>query len=83
MAKSDLENIRKNKADYNRTRYNKDPEYKNKIKRSYQKWYAKNKDSVIQRITKNHEKSHASYILYQKEYYRYIKYRTKYASKKA
>jgi hypothetical protein len=81
MAKSDLEHLRKAKSDYNRNRYNKDPEFKNKVKESYQKWYAKNKKSVIERVTKNHQKNHDDYLVYQKEHYQYLKYRKKYAAK--
>lgn len=81
MVKSDLENLRKTKADYNRSRYNKDPEFKNKVKESYRKWYAKNKKSVIERVTKNRQKNHDEYLVYQKEHYRYLKYRKKYAAK--
>ncbi|HWP78777.1 MAG TPA: hypothetical protein VNL34_03915 [Candidatus Nitrosotenuis sp.] len=81
MAKSDLENRRKSKADYNRSRYNKDPEFKNKVKESYRKWYAKNKEKVIARILKNRQKNHNKYLIYQKEHYRYLKYRKKYVEK--
>jgi hypothetical protein len=81
MAKSDLENLRKAKADYNRNRYNKDLEFKNRIKESYRRWYAKNKKSVIERVIKNRQKNHGDYLAYQKEHYRYLKYRKKYASK--
>lgn len=81
MAKSDLENRRKAKADYNRQRYNKDPEFRNKVKEAYRKWYAKNRDSVIERVSKNHQKNHTRYLLYQKEHYRYLKYRRKYVEK--
>ena len=81
MAKSDLENLRKAKADYNRNRYNKDPEFKNKIKESYKKWYTKNKKSVVQRVLENRQKNHRSYLIYQREHYQYLKYRRKYAGK--
>lgn len=81
MVKSDLEITRKAKADYNRSRYNKDPEFQNKMKESFRKWYAKNRKSVIDRIRKNREKNHVRYLAYQKEHYRYLKYRKKYAAK--
>jgi hypothetical protein len=81
MARSSVENLKKAKADYNRSRYNKDPEFKNKVKESYRKWYTKNKKSVIERVLKNRQKSHAKYLEYQKEHYQYLKYRKKYAAK--
>jgi hypothetical protein len=81
MVKSNLDSIRKAKTDYNRSRYNKDPEFKNKVKESYRKWYAKNKKSVVERILKNHQKNHTKYLTYQKEHYQYLKYRKKYAAK--
>ncbi len=81
MVRSSIDALKKAKADYNRSRYNKDPEFKNNVKESYRRWYAKNKKSVIERITKNHQKNHAKYLVYQKEHYRYLKYRKKYAAK--
>jgi hypothetical protein len=83
MVKSNLESLRKAKADYNRSRYNKDPDFKNKLKESYRKWYTKNRKSVIERVSKNHQKNHGEYLAYQKEHYRYLKYRRKYASRSA
>ena len=81
MTKSNLDSLRKTKADYNRSRYNKDQEFKNKVRESYRKWYARNKKSVIERVLKNHQKNHAKYLIYQKEHYQYLKYRKKYAAK--
>ncbi|NDB31995.1 MAG: hypothetical protein EB150_07595 [Nitrososphaeria archaeon] len=81
LAKSDRDLVKKRKADYNRSRYKKDPAFKEKVKESYRKWYAKNKKSVIERISKNRQKNHSDYLQYQKEHYRYLKYRRKYASK--
>lgn len=81
MAKSDLEDLKKWKADYNRNRYKKDPGFKKKIKESYRKWYLKNRKSVIARVSEIHKKNHTEYLIYQKEHYRYLKYRKKYAGK--
>jgi hypothetical protein len=81
LVKSDLEITRKAKADYNRSRYHKDPQFRNKMKESFRKWYAENRKSVIDRVKHNHEKNHAKYLLYQKEHYRYLRYRKKYAAK--
>jgi hypothetical protein len=81
MPKSSLESLRKAKADYNRNRYNKSPEFKNKVKESYRKWYAKNKKNVIERILKNRQKNYGKYLTYQKEHYQYLKYRRKYAAR--
>ena len=81
MAKSDRDLVKKRKADYNRSRYKKDSTFKERMKESYRKWYAKNKKSVIARISANRQKNHSDYLQYQKEHYRYLKYRRKYASK--
>jgi len=81
LAKSDRDLVKKRKADYNRNRYKKDPAFKERLKESYKKWYAKNKKSVIERISLSRQKNHNKYLAYQKEHYRYLKYRKKYASK--
>ncbi|MFY9299676.1 MAG: hypothetical protein WAO91_00600 [Candidatus Nitrosotenuis sp.] len=81
MARSSVENLKKEKADYNRSRYNKDPEFKNRAKASYRRWYTKNKKSIIERVLKNRQKNHAKYLAYQKEHYQYLKYRKKYAAR--
>ncbi len=81
MVKSNLDSIRKAKADYNRSRYNKDQEFKDRVKESCRKWYAKNKKSVVERVLRDHQKNHAKYLTYQREHYQYLKYRKKYAAK--